>query len=40
MDRIEPGLAEAHKQCANGKGHGGDTTFTGLVWGQSAEALL
>jgi len=26
--------------CADGKGHGGDTTFPGLDWGQSAEALL
>lgn len=26
--------------CADGKGHGGNTTFPGLDWGQSAEALL
>jgi len=26
--------------CADGRGHGGDTTFPGLDWGQSAEALL
>ncbi len=26
--------------CADGQGHGGDTTFPGLDWGQSAEALL
>ena len=26
--------------CADGKGHGHDTTFPGLDWGQSAEALL
>jgi len=26
--------------CADGKGHGHNTTFPGLDWGQSAEALL
>jgi len=26
--------------CANQKGHGSDTTYPGLDWGQSAEALL
>ncbi len=26
--------------CADGRGHGGNTTFPGLDWGQSAEALL
>jgi hypothetical protein len=26
--------------CADGQGHGGNTTFPGLDWGQSAEALL
>lgn len=26
--------------CADGKGHGGNTTYPGLDWGQSAEALL
>lgn len=26
--------------CADGKGHGGDSTFPGLDWGQSAEALM
>ncbi len=26
--------------CGDGKGHGGNTTFPGLDWGQSAEALL
>jgi len=26
--------------CADGKGHGGNNTFPGLDWGQSAEALL
>jgi hypothetical protein len=26
--------------CADGLGHGGNTTFPGLDWGQSAEALL
>ena len=26
--------------CADGKGHGGDNTYPGLDWGQSAEALL
>lgn len=26
--------------CADGVGHGGNTTFPGLDWGQSAEALL
>jgi hypothetical protein len=26
--------------CADGQGHGGDNTYPGLDWGQSAEALL
>lgn len=26
--------------CADGRGHGGNTTYPGLDWGQSAEALL
>jgi len=26
--------------CADGKGHGGNNTYPGLDWGQSAEALL
>jgi hypothetical protein len=26
--------------CADGQGHGGNTTYPGLDWGQSAEALL
>ncbi len=26
--------------CADGQGHGGDSTYPGLDWGQSAEALL
>lgn len=38
---LNPGIFFGYfSVCADGNGHGGNTTYPGLDWGQSAEALL